>query len=92
MKHIERVFQQISSDRTMYLCNQMISSKEYSSLSEQCIEQFNTLRCHLPEHIKPTLFEYEEKMNQLHSLSLDFIYLQAIKDGFGLSQLLISDK
>lgn len=34
-------------------------------------------------------FEYEEKMNHLHSLAEAFLYEQGLKDGFVLSQMLL---
>ena len=92
MKHIEDAFHSFALDRTISMSSQLSTTDQCSNLSRQCIEQFKAIKEHLPEHIQPTLFEYEENMNLLNGISQDFMYVQGLKDGSRLIKHLVFDE
>ncbi len=93
MKSIEDSFNSFALDRATTLSTHLSTThSQYINLSKKCLEYFQVVKENLPEHIQPTLFEYEESISLLNSISQDFMYTQGSKDGTRLISHLIFDK
>ncbi len=82
MKNIEDSFDSFALDRATSLSTHLSTTHtQYINLSKKCLEYFQEIKEHLPEHVQPILFEYEESISLLNSISQDFMYIHGLKDG-----------
>lgn len=89
MNTLENTLQQLTDERSNHISTYLKSHHDqFKTLSHKCTDYFNILKTTLPEDAHDLLFQYEDLMNYLRSISQDFIYKQGLKDGAQLLKLL----
>ncbi|TNJ63429.1 hypothetical protein FE784_25645 [Paenibacillus hemerocallicola] len=90
MSDIREAFHKLILDQTIVHGKLLaIRVPDYDDLMRDINRLFAELKNMLPDEGEEMWFEYEEKMNHLHSLAEAFLYEQGLKDGFVLSQMLL---
>lgn len=93
MKSLENTFQILTDERANHVSSHLRAHHDqFKLLSHKCRDYFNTLKTNLPDDFHDLLFQYEEHMNYLHSISQDLIYKQGLKDGAGLIKYLFFEQ
>lgn len=89
MKSLEETFQILTDERANHISTYLRAHHDqFRLLSHKSAGYFNTLKTNLPDDFHDLLFQYEEHVNYLHSISQDLIYKQGLKDGAGLVKYL----
>jgi hypothetical protein len=90
MSGIHIAFSKLIFDQTIFH-GRLLEARvhQYDELMKEVVQLFDILKLRLPDDDQDLLFDYEEKINYLHSLAETFMYEQGLKDGFVLRQMLM---